>query len=70
MPKTQGFSFHVARSDMSTFAFGTCTCGETVIRARVTKTQQDQRFNPQPTGGTEMDRVYSLHVCATARSDE
>ena len=65
----KGFSFHVARSEMSSFIFGTCHCGESVIRARVMKTQKDQTFNPQPVGGSEMDLVYSVHQCA-GRSDE
>jgi hypothetical protein len=65
----KGFSYHVARSEMSSFTFGNCTCGESVIRALVTKTQKEQRFNPQPVGGSEMNRIYSLHQCAGRRDE-
>lgn len=60
----KGFSNHVSRSQMQTFEFGDCIyCNETVIRARVKGTQREQVFCPTPTGGTEIDRVYSLHTC-------
>lgn len=60
----KGFSQHTSRSQMSTFNFSSCSkCKATVIRALITATQREQIFDPQPTGGTEVDRVYSLHVC-------
>lgn len=64
----RGFSSHVSRSQMSGMQFTDCfRCQDTVFKARVTKTQRDQLFDPQPTGGTDIDPVYSIHECKTAR---
>lgn len=60
----KGFSHHVSRSQMDGFDFSTCSkCKQTVIRAVVKTTQRDQIFDPQPTGGSEIDPAYSIHVC-------
>lgn len=60
----KGFSHHVSRSQMDGFIFSSCVkCHETVIRATVRTTQREQIFNPKSTGGSEVDPVYSLHVC-------
>jgi hypothetical protein len=64
MIREKNFSYHVARSKMDTFEFETCVrCKETVIKARMRETQGNRFFDPQPVGGTELDRVYSQHNC-------
>ncbi len=60
----KGFNFHVSRSGLDQLEFGECDrCHETVIRSTVKRTQKRQMFNPKPTGGTEIDPVYSVHSC-------
>lgn len=62
--REKNFSYHVARSKMETFEFETCArCKETVIKARMRETQSHRFFDPQPVGGSELDRVYSQHTC-------
>jgi len=56
------FSYHVNRSDMTNFQWDTCRiCSESIITAHVK--MQHRSFDPKPTGGTEMNPVYSTHVC-------
>ena len=58
------FSYHHARSELQELRFGDCmNCQATVVRARVKKTLKDLTFDPKPTGGTEIDPVYSVHKC-------
>lgn len=60
----KGFSHHVSRSQMEGFTFTSCSkCGHTVIRALVKATQRDQIFEPQPTGGNEINPAYLIHTC-------
>lgn len=70
MIKDRNFSYHVARSKMDSFNFGRCVkCKNTVIHAVMRDTQQGAQFDPQPVGGTEMDRVYSRHACPRKADD-
>lgn len=62
---TGKFSFHRSRNELEQFRFVDCSlCRETVISARVRATQKDTTFDPRPTGGSEINPVYSVHFCA------
>lgn len=64
--KEKNFSYHVARSKMESIVFEDCgRCHETVITARMKDTQRNRSFDPKPTGGSEIDPVYSQHTCGT-----
>ncbi len=63
------FSQYVSRNEMSSFLWGTCfQCKETVVVGVVAKTQKAHRFNPQPVGGDEINRVYDRHFCKAVES--
>lgn len=72
MFKEQNFSYHVPRSKMETFIYDTCVrCKETVVTARMRDTQRNRSFDPKPTGGSEIDPVYTQHTCRTfQKADE
>lgn len=66
MIKDKNFSYHVARDKMQTFIYSTCgRCQETVINARMKDTQGNRCFDPKPTGGTEINPIYTQHTCGT-----
>lgn len=61
------YKVHFARSELDgPIKFATChTCKETMIWLQEKRTLKMLPLDPKPTGGTELDPVYSRHVCAT-----